>query len=133
MEPDGELVGVVRGLIYEGYLLTYDPTSNLVGWVPICGTADDLSSAEDSSVHELSNITLLEEIPGIPRMEHFAKYWVGYTSIAVPVADAPIPPVEASQLGATSEEGVSIQAVEPDLSETEVMEVELLGGIDDHM
>ena len=30
-EPDGKLVklGVVRGLIYEGYLLMYDPTSNV--------------------------------------------------------------------------------------------------------
>ena len=113
-EPNGELIGVTRGLIYQGYLLTYDPTSNLAGWVTICGTTDDLSSVEDSSACELSNITLLlEEVPGIPHMEHFAKCQAGHTSLAVPIANVPIPLVEVSQLGTTVTEEASIQAAEP--------------------
>ena len=126
MEPDGELVGVTRGLIYQGYLLAYDPTSNLVGWVPICSTTDDLSLAEDSSAHELSNFTLLEEVLGIPCMEHFADRWAGHTSLAVLIANVPILQVEGSQLGATAEEGASFQAAVP--GGEEVMEVMLVSG-----
>ena len=45
------------GLLFEGHLLTYDPMYNVTEWVPVCRMAADLSSAEDSSVQELSNIT----------------------------------------------------------------------------
>ena len=142
MEPDGKLVGVMRGLIYEGYLLAYDPTSNLAGWVPVCGTANDLSVTEDASACKLSNITLLEEIPGMPRMEHFVEHWDKHTSSAVPVADAPASlvevsqlgaMVEASQLGATAEEeAMLIGSLETSAApEMEVMEVEPLGWMDD--
>ena len=88
---------------------------------------------------------LLEEVPGIPDMEHFAEHQAGHTSLAVPIANVAIPLVEASQLGATAVEEASIQVAEPEGEEvmfvgspetsaapkTESMEVELLGGIDD--
>ena len=61
MEPDRKFVGVARGLIFEGHLLMYNPTYNMVEWVPICGMVSDLSPTEKSLAHKLSNITLLRE------------------------------------------------------------------------
>ena len=66
MELDGEFVGVVRGFLFKEHLLTYDPTYNVVEWVPVHGTVGDLSPIEDSSAHKLSNITLLDKMDGVP-------------------------------------------------------------------
>ena len=108
-------------------------------------TAGDLLLAEDSSAHELSNITLLNEILSILHMEHFAEHQERHTSIAIPIANAP--PVEASQIWAMAEEGVPIQVVEPSgeevmlvssmevpvVAEAKVMEVELSEMASDQM
>ena len=50
-------MGVVRGLLFKGHLLTYDPTYNVAEWVPMRRIVADLSPAEDSSVWELSMYT----------------------------------------------------------------------------
>ena len=42
-EPSSELVGVVRGLLFEGNILMYDLASNGMEWVPVQGTVNDLS------------------------------------------------------------------------------------------
>ena len=66
MEPDGEFMGVTRGLIFEGHLLMYDPTYNVAEWVLICGMASDLLPTKESLAHELSNIMLLEKMNDTP-------------------------------------------------------------------
>ena len=52
-EPDSEFIGVVRGLFFEGYLLTYNPMYNITEWVPVRGMVGDLSPTEDSLLQEL--------------------------------------------------------------------------------
>ena len=61
-------VGVVRGLLFEGHLLTYNPTYNVVEWVHMCETVSDLSPMEDSSARELSNITFLDAPEDVSQM-----------------------------------------------------------------
>ena len=39
-------MGVMRGLLFEGYLLTYDPMYNVIEWVLVHGTVADLSPLE---------------------------------------------------------------------------------------
>ena len=46
-ELDSEFIGVMRGLLFEGHLLTYDPTYNVTEWVPVHGMVGNLSPAED--------------------------------------------------------------------------------------
>ena len=58
-EPDGELVGVTRELLFEGNLLAFDPTYNVAEWVPMHGMASDLSPTKDLSTWELSNMPLM--------------------------------------------------------------------------
>ena len=48
-KPDGEFVGVMRGLLFEGHLLVYDPMCTIAEWVPVHRMASDLSPAEDLS------------------------------------------------------------------------------------
>ena len=61
-EPSSEFVGVACGLLFEGNVLTYDPASNGMEWVPVWGTVNDLSSMQDSSAWEFSNITLPDSL-----------------------------------------------------------------------
>ena len=94
MEPDGEFVGVMRGLIFEGHLLACDPTYNVAEWVPIHGTVSDFSPIEESSLCELSNIMLLEEMNGTPRMEQFSESQLRHASAAIPVDRSLTPEAE---------------------------------------
>ena len=84
MELDGKFVGVARGLLFKGHLLTYDPMYNVTEWVPVRRMAADLSPAKDSLVWELSNITLLEVVDDVPRMEQFGEWHARPTPVAVP-------------------------------------------------
>ena len=47
-ELSGKSVGVAWGLLFKGNVLTYDPVSNGMEWVPVQGTVNDLSPMEDS-------------------------------------------------------------------------------------
>ena len=73
-EPDGEFVGVVRELLFEGYLLMYDPMYNVAKWDPVHGMVNDLSPTEDSSARELSNITLLDGPDDVSQMDQFKEH-----------------------------------------------------------
>ena len=84
MEPDGKFMGVARGLLFKGHLLTYDPMYNVTEWVLVHGMVADLSPAKDSSVQELSNITILEVPDDVPRMEQFGEWHTRPTLVAVP-------------------------------------------------
>ena len=68
-KPSGEFVGVAHSLLFKGNSLTYDPAFNGTEWVPVQGTVNDLFPTEDSSVRELSNITLLDSPKDIPWMD----------------------------------------------------------------
>ena len=59
-QPTGEFVCMARGLLFEGSILASDPTSNEAEWIPVWGTAEDLSQAEEASARELSNMVLLD-------------------------------------------------------------------------
>ena len=59
-QPNGDFVCMARGLLFEGNVLAYDPASNEVEWVPMQGSAEDLSQAEEASTRELSNMVLLD-------------------------------------------------------------------------
>ena len=68
-EPSGKCVGVAYGLLFEGNVLTYDPTSNNAERILVWGTVNDLSPTEDSSAQELSNITLPDSPKDIHQMD----------------------------------------------------------------
>ena len=48
-QQDGEFVCMVRGLLFEGNVLAYDPATNEAEWIPVWGSASDLSPAEEGS------------------------------------------------------------------------------------
>ena len=103
-EPSGEFVEVACGLLFKGNILAYDPASNGMEWVPVRGTVNNLSPAEDSSAWELSNITLPDSLENIPWMDQLGEHHWG---------PAPVPPTAASCAGAAPHD------------EEEVMEQEL--------
>ena len=44
-----------QALVFEGSILAYNPTRDEAEWVPVCGTANDLSWAEEKSAVALVN------------------------------------------------------------------------------
>ena len=44
--PSGEFICFTRGLIFEGSVLTYDPSTNGVDWIPMCSTTSNLLQQE---------------------------------------------------------------------------------------
>ena len=72
-QPNGDFVCVARGLFFEGNILTYDPASNEMEWIPMQGTAEDLSQAEDASTRELSNMVPLDSAEEAQRLDRFGE------------------------------------------------------------
>ena len=71
--PNGEFICIVQGLLFKGSVLTYDPATNGAKWVPMWGTASNLSPVEEVSAQELSNIVIHDPLEDTPRMDHFGK------------------------------------------------------------
>ena len=70
---NGGFICFVRGLIFEGHVLTYNPNTNEAEWVPVCSTTSDLSCVE------LSALTLCNLVPCIPeegvkRLDQFGEH-----------------------------------------------------------
>ena len=53
--PSREFLSYAQGLLYEGTVLAYDPTMNSPEWIPVCGTASDLTWVEEASAMALCN------------------------------------------------------------------------------
>ena len=64
---------MVLGLLFEGSVLAYDSATNGAEWIPIQGSASDLSLVEEASTQELSNIMLHDPTEVMWRMNHFEK------------------------------------------------------------
>ena len=47
--PSGEFICYARGLIFEGNVVAYDPSTNRVKWIPMHGNISDLSWVEGMS------------------------------------------------------------------------------------
>ena len=54
-EEGGTYLCTARALVFEGSILTYNPTLNEAEWVPVCSLANDLSWAEERSAMALAN------------------------------------------------------------------------------
>ena len=54
--PGGSFICFTRGLIFEGNVLAYDPSTNKVEWIPMHGTTGDLLWAEEVSALALCNM-----------------------------------------------------------------------------
>ena len=54
MMPAAQFQVTVRALVFDGSILTYNPTLNEVEWVPAHGLANDLSWAEERSAMSLA-------------------------------------------------------------------------------
>ena len=109
--PNSEFICIAWGLLFEGSMLTYDPTTNRVKWVPVQGTTSDLSLVEEASTQELSNI--VEDPPGpledAPRMDCFEECKEGHGAEA---------PTDTFHLDAALHEEESMeQAPQSDLGE----------------
>ena len=111
-EPDGKFVGVVRRLLFEGHLLTYDPTYNVTEWVLVCGTVGDLSPTEDSLAWELSNITLLEVPDDISWMEQFGEHRLRPAPVEIPSAATTILEAEMGWVSLVAESSADVCLVE---------------------
>ena len=68
-QPSGDFVCMARGLLFEGNVLVYNPASNETEWVPVWGTAEDLSRAEEASTRELSNMVPLDSAEEVQRLD----------------------------------------------------------------
>ena len=71
--PNGEFICIAWGLLFEGSVLTYDPTTNGAEWVPMQGTTSNLSSVEEASTQELSNIVIQDPPEDAPRIDSFRE------------------------------------------------------------
>ena len=54
-EEGGAYLLVVRGLVFKGSVLAYNPAMNEVEWIPMCGLTNDLTWAEERSTVALVN------------------------------------------------------------------------------
>ena len=54
----GAYLFVVRGLVFEGSVLAYNPTMNEMEWIPVCGLTNDLTWAKERSTMALANYVL---------------------------------------------------------------------------
>ena len=63
-------------------MLAYDPATNGAEWVPVQGTASNLSPVEEASAWELSNIVIQDPPEDAPRMDHFREHREGYNAEA---------------------------------------------------
>ena len=54
-DEEGTYLCVVRGLVFKGSILAYDPTRDKAEWVPTCGVANDLSWVEKRMPVALAN------------------------------------------------------------------------------
>ena len=73
-DPSGEFICFVRGLIFEGSILAYDPITNGAEWVPIRGTASVLSWVEEMSALALCNMVLHILDEGVERLGRFGEH-----------------------------------------------------------
>ena len=55
-DSEGAFICSVRGLVLEGSVLAYNPSSNEAEWIPVRGTSSDLSQAEERSACVLANL-----------------------------------------------------------------------------
>ena len=72
--PNCEFICIVWGLLFEERVLAYDPTTNGAKWVPMRGTASDLSLVEEASTQESSNIVIQDPPEDASRMDHFGEH-----------------------------------------------------------
>ena len=63
----------MRGLIFEGSILAYDPITNGVKWVSIHSTASDLLWAEEMLALALCNMVLCIPDKGVERLDRFGE------------------------------------------------------------
>ena len=72
-EERGTYLCTMRALVFEGSILTYNPTLNEAEWVPGCGLANDLFWAKERSAVALANY-----VPCAPtEAERIARLRVG--------------------------------------------------------
>ena len=55
-DSEGAFICLARGLVLEGSVLAYNPSSNEMEWIPVRGTSSDHSQAEDRSACVLANL-----------------------------------------------------------------------------
>ena len=72
-QPDGQFVCVAWGLLFQGTMLANNPASNEAKWIPVRGTASDLSQAEEASTRELSNMVPHDTIEGAQRLNRVGE------------------------------------------------------------
>ena len=72
-DPGGEFICFTRGLIFEGNVLTYDPSTNGAEWIPMCGTASDLLWVEEMSALVLCNTVPCIPDEGAERLDRFGE------------------------------------------------------------
>ena len=72
-QPGGQFICVTQGLLFEGNMLAYDLVSNEAEWIPVWGTASDLSQVEEALARELSNMVLHNSDDGVRRFDQFGE------------------------------------------------------------
>ena len=71
--PSGAFICFTRGLVFEGSVLTYDPTTNQAEWVPMRGMAADLLLVEERLALALGNLVLRDEDEAEERIDSFGE------------------------------------------------------------
>ena len=72
-DPGGKFICFARGLIFEGNVLTYDPSTNGAEWIPVHSTASDLSWVEEMSALALCNMVPHVPDEGAERLDRFGE------------------------------------------------------------
>ena len=72
-KPNREFICMVQGLLSEGSMLAYDSTTNGAKWIPMQGSASNLSPVEEASMQELRNIVPHDPSEVLQRMDHFEE------------------------------------------------------------
>ena len=72
-DPSEEFICFARGLIFEGNILAYDPSTNGVEWIPVCSTTSDLSWTEDMLALALCNMVPHNPDVGAKRLDRFGE------------------------------------------------------------
>ena len=71
---NGNFICFARGMIFEGHVLTYIPSTNEAEWILVHGTTSDLLCTEEVSTLVLCNLVLCIPDEGASRLDRFREH-----------------------------------------------------------
>ena len=71
---NGGFICFALGMIFEGHVLVYNPSTNKAEWILVCSTTNDLSRTEEVSTLMMCNLVPHVPYEGASRLDQFGEH-----------------------------------------------------------